>query len=111
MFGLRAVDEHHSLEVEQLSISRDENGDRFLRFRGRACKNYQGGLHQRKINAKDLKVYADDTLGERCIVSCFELYLSLIPQKGPFYRRPIGNDPAPQYSSQPVGVNTLRNIV
>ena len=44
MFGLRAADEHHTLECKQFSIQRDEKGDLFLRFSGRTCKNYQGGL-------------------------------------------------------------------
>ena len=44
-----------------------------------------------------------------CIVSCFELYLSLVPKDGPFYRTPIGESSLP-YSVQPVAINTLKNI-
>ena len=106
IFGLRAADEHRTLECEQFSMQRDEKGDLFLRFSGRSCKNYQGGLRQRKVESKDLKVYADDSRGERCVVSCFQYYLGLIPATGPFYRRPIGDNP-PRYSLQPLGVNTL----
>ena len=109
MFGLRAADEHRWLEVEQFTIEADETG-RFLRFSGRSSKNFQGGLHQRKVQAKDLRIYADESLGDRCAISCFEYYLKLIPNKGPFYRRPIGDNP-PRFSSQIVGVNTLKNIV
>ena len=110
MYGLRAADEHRSLDAEQFTIESDENGDRCLRFNGRSCKNFQGGLHQRKVEAKDLKIYADQSLGERCIVSCFERYFSLIPKNGPFYRRPIGDNP-PRYSVQAVGINSLKKIV
>ena len=110
MFGLRAADEHRLLEANQFSIENDENGERFLRFLGRSCKNFQGGLHQRKVEPKNLQIYADENRGELCIVSCFELYLSLVPKDGPFYRRPIGESP-PRYSVQPVGINTLKNIV
>ena len=49
-----------------------------------ACKNWQGGLHQRKNEPKDLKFYAKLELGERCVVSVFE-YVKLIPSDGPFY--------------------------
>ena len=70
-----------------------------LRFNGRSCKNFQGGLRQQKVEAKDPKIYADQSLRERCIVSCFERYLSLIPKNGPFYSRPIGDNP-PRYSVQ-----------
>lgn len=109
MFGLRAADEHRELEVSQFSIGSDENG-KYLRFLGRTCKNWQGGLHQRKIEPKDLKIYAKTELGERCAVSIFEFYLSLIPSDGPFYRRPLTGTPA-RYSTQVIGINKLSGIV
>ena len=109
MFGLRAADENRHLDADQFSIESEENGDRFLRFMGRSCKNYQGGLRHRKVEPKDFRIYEDKTRGERCIVSCFEFYLTLIPATGPFYRRPIGDSP-PRYSTQAIGLNTLKTI-
>ena len=44
MFGLRAADEHRQLEVSQFTIGTDHTG-KYLRFLGRNCKNWQGGLH------------------------------------------------------------------
>ena len=35
--------------------SSDDNG-KFIRFVGKSCKNWQGGLHQRKIQPKDLHI-------------------------------------------------------
>ena len=87
MFGLRAADEHRQLEVSRFTIGTDQTG-KYLRFLGRSCKNWQGGLHQRKFDPKDLKIYAKPELGERCAVGIFEFYLGLIPADGPFYRRP-----------------------
>ena len=97
------------MEVEQFSISRDENSDLFLRFQGRACKNYQGEFHQRKINAKDLKVYADDTLGERRALSfTFHSYHKKVHfTDGQLETTQLLDT----HLYQPVGVNTLRNIV
>ena len=109
MFGLRAADEHRELEVSQFSIATDENG-KFIRFLGRTCKNWQGGLHQRNIKPKDLKIYAKPELGERCAVSIFQYYLDLIPSVGRFYRRPLTGSPA-RYSAQVIGKNKLSLIV
>lgn len=109
MFGLRATDEHRQLDVSQFTIGTDQTG-KYLRFLGRGCKNWQGGLHQQKIDPKDLKIYAKPELGERCAVSIFEFYLGLIPANGPFYRRPLVGSP-PRYSIQVIGVNKLAHIV
>ena len=62
------------------------------------------------MTAKDLKIYAKVELKERCAVSIFEFYLSLIPPEGPFYRRPLSCSP-PKYSIQVIGVNKLNVIV
>jgi hypothetical protein len=75
LFGLRAGDEHRNLEASQFMISIDETG-KHLKFTGRNCKNWQGGLHQRKIDPKELKIYAKSVLGERCAVST--MYLSIL---------------------------------
>ena len=109
MFALHAADEHRKLDVSQFTIGTDING-KFLRFTGRTCKNWQGGLHHLKLTAKDLKIYAKVELKERCAVSIFEFYLRLIPPEGPFYRRPLSCSP-PKYSIQVIGVNKLNVIV
>ena len=45
-FGLRGGDKHRTLVAEQYSVDSDDCG-RCLRFVGRSCKNYQGGLQHR----------------------------------------------------------------
>jgi len=84
LFGLRGGDEHRSLTREQFTIGRDEMG-RFLRFSGRSSKNVQGGLKQRKVQFKDLKIYSRPELGERCVVDLFNHYFGFVPKEGPFY--------------------------
>jgi hypothetical protein len=111
MFGLRAADEHRFLQAEQFTIGTDHLG-KFLHFTGRSCKNWQGGLKHHRISARDLSIYAKPELGERCVVSCFEEYLSLIPSKGPFYRRAVvSKSGCPKFSAQVIGVHTLEKIV
>ncbi len=109
MFGLRAADEHRSLVAQQFAIETDHLG-KYLHFKGRLWKNWQGGLKHRRVDAKDLTIYAKPELGERCAVDCFEEYLSLIPQVGPFYRRPIESS-TPKFSLQVIGVHQLETIV
>ena len=109
MFVLRAADEYKELEVSQFSIATDERG-KFIRYVGRTCKNWQGGLHHRNIEPNDLKIYPKPELGERCAVSLFQYYLSLIPTVGYFSRRPLIGSPA-RYSVQVVGKNRLALIV
>ncbi len=109
LFGLRGGDEHRSLVREQFEIDYDQQG-RFLRFKGRNSKNVQGGIKQRKVRFKDLKIYARQDLGERCIVDVYNHYFGFIPQTGPFYRKPTGDDP-PKYSKQVIGKNKLGGLV
>ena len=109
-FGLRGGDEHRELVREQYSIGYDGVG-RYLRFMGRSSKNVQGGLKQRAIKPKDLKIYAKPELGERCVVDIFSSYMACIPSKGPFYRRPIKDASPPRFSQQVVGKHTLGTIV
>ena len=66
LFGLRGGDEHRFLVCEQFEVSFNQQR-RFLRFRGCNSKNVQGGIKQRNVQFKDLKVYArPDFGGEMC---------------------------------------------
>ena len=78
LFGLRAADEHRDLKVSQFIIGDNDAGHRYLRYVGKTYKNWQGGLGQKKVKPKDLTIFANPSLGDRCVVSCFELYPSLI---------------------------------
>ena len=65
-----------------------------------------------RINAKDLNIYAKPELGERCVMSCFEEYLGLIPSKGPLYRRAVASKiGCSKFSARVIGVHTLEKIV
>ncbi len=109
LFGLRGGDEHRQLQREQFEIGSDGVG-RFVRFMGRSCKNVQGGLKQRKVQTKDLRIYARPDLEERCVVDMYNHYFAFIPMTGDFYRKPIGDNP-PKYSKQVLGKNKLGTLV
>lgn len=55
LFGLRGGDEHRHLLCEQFTVDNNKTG-RYLRFMGRSSKNVIGGLHQKNIAVKDLKI-------------------------------------------------------
>lgn len=59
IFGLRAFDEHRNLECSQFEIGQDEQG-KFIRFTGRSCKTYKGGLKHLQLSNKDLKHYCQE---------------------------------------------------
>ena len=109
LFGLRAGDEHRALCIEQFSFN-CTNGDLYMQFTGRNSKTYQGGLAHRKMAPKVLKIYSKPELGERDIVSCYQLYLNCIPSEGPFYRRPAPGKQL-KFSKQVCGKNTLGQLV
>jgi hypothetical protein len=81
LFGLRGGDEHRNLMREQFIIASDHGGQ-YLRFMGRASKNVQGGLAQKSISVKDLKIYAKSHESKRCIVRIYNSYFGFIPDTG-----------------------------
>ena len=72
LFGLRGGDEHRQLCRDQFSVSYDTVG-RYLRFMGRSSKNVKGGLRQKDVAVKDLKIYAQPHLGEPCLVDIYNI--------------------------------------
>ncbi len=110
LFGLRGGDEHRSLVREQFQIGTDDADVQFLNFIGRSSKNVQGGLKQRKVATKNLKIFAKSTQGDRCIVAIYSKFFQLIPDEGPFYRKPLKGIP-PKFGSQVVGRNKLAGLV
>lgn len=73
LFGLRGGDEHCELCREQFALD-DDSGGKYIHFMGRASKNVKGGLRQKDLSTKDLKIYAQPKLGGRCIVEIYRHY-------------------------------------
>ena len=78
-------------------------GSKYLLFNGRLAKNIRANLNT-KATPRQVKQYADKET-PRCVVN---LYLSLKPAVGCFYRRPLPvRDGKVVFSAHPVGVNKL----
>ena len=114
VFGLRALDEHVEMDRSQITVVTHVTGGnrRGVHFAGRLCKNNQGGLRMMKIPLKDITHWADPE-NTRDVVSIYERYLALIPEKGRFYRRASTSKrrKGPAFGNQPLGENTLRTFL
>ena len=110
LFGFRAKDEHVELTAEQFTFG-FEKGVKYLQYSGRLAKNMTGNFDS-KATPKIIKQFADPD-NSRCIVAIFELYLSLIPQSGRFYRRPMPKNTTSGllFGSQNVGINKLNSYM
>lgn len=53
LFGLRGVDEHGGMEIDQIDLGVDQRGY-FVKFKGRSSKIYKGGLAQRHVETKEI---------------------------------------------------------
>jgi hypothetical protein len=65
-----------------------DNTGNFIDFLGRTSKNFNGGLKQRKLQAKSIKHYSEAG-NDRSLDDIYKLYLELIGNTGHFYRRPL----------------------
>ena len=90
--GIRGEDEHRQLCREQFTLNSDAAG-RHLQFMGRSSKNMKGGLRQKDVTTKGLKIYAQPKLGDHSIVDLYNRYFGFIPPEGPFYCKPNGSNP------------------
>ncbi|XP_078286867.1 uncharacterized protein LOC144611573 isoform X3 [Rhinoraja longicauda] len=97
VFGVHAATEHNRLVVDQFIFGTDEIGA-YLEF---VAKPYRGVTWRTKGR---IRQYADST-NPRCIVSLFRRYLGMVPNSGPFYRRPFAG--RLEFCRRALGVHTL----
>ncbi|EDV25454.1 uncharacterized protein TRIADDRAFT_55556 [Trichoplax adhaerens] len=114
LFTIRNVDSHRTLDANQFEIGSDNLG-KYVRFI-RSINDSNGAkeaekapslstIFRRKEQSNDIKLYARD-MNSR-VYHCYEVYLSIVPRHGPFYRRPIKSSGLLSFHSQPVGKNRL----
>ena len=53
-------------------------------------KSVHGGLTHRKVTPKTVKHF-ENSDNDRCLVGQYNQYLSYIPRKGGFYRKPLAS--------------------
>ena len=111
-FAFRGMEQHKQCDAEQFQIGYDhENKRKFIKYFPRITKNVQGGLKHRRIEINPITQYEDPD-NDRCLVKLYEKYLSLIPQKGPLYRKPLDSVPGtlPRFSANCIPINQLSNM-
>ena len=76
-------------------------------------KNVQGGLNQRSVKPKQVKHFSNRN-NDRCLVKIYKTYLSCIPRKGMFYRKPLPVSEKHKYqrfSAQTISQKDLSNMM
>ncbi|XP_052679523.1 uncharacterized protein LOC128160267 isoform X1 [Crassostrea angulata] len=106
LFGLRAYDEHKSLECDQFDLGCDDRG-KYIHFHGRSSKTYKGGLRHIQLQNKDIKHYCLNA--ERCLADFYLAYIDALGHRGPFYRRPLAS--GIKYSEQVLGINKIKGLM
>ena len=122
--GLRAGDEHYDLHRDgpkkksQFSFEKNSKGQTCVVYQEDTITNTNnGGLNSMKNERKVVWIYpSTDTI--RCPVRLLDKYMSLLPpvknesSKHNFYLRSLERpNPAQWYSTQVVGLNTLRKTI
>ena len=112
-FGLRGVQEHTTMRLDEFKRRRDENGKPFIEFVEDPTKTRGGGLRP-KQRPTNCKMFPSND--ERCPVSMFDFYVSKRPptmaDSDRFYLTPKsswhGSD---WYFDRPMGHNTISSIM
>ena len=116
-FALRSGQEHRRLRhhPSQLKLIDTPGTTPCLVYSEDVSKTNQGGLQHRKCDQKQVVHYANTENPQRCLIRLYKLYQSKCPKdrpNGAFYLKPLVNPKTPVwYSKQPIGHNTLMNMV
>ena len=88
--GLRGCQEHYTMNVEDFTLNKDDNRNKFITFAEGPTKTWQGGLRLQPRSVLP-KMFGDS----RCLVALFKSYLAKRPDdlklSGPFYLAYIDN--------------------
>lgn len=116
LFHLRGCDEHRRITLDDIKVSQDNMGRKYVDFNGKTAKNNQGDLRtlKKNIEAKALRYYAQDN--DFNIVDYYSEYIQIVSNLNAddrtFYRRPLSNIMSSiRYSKQPMGINYLSKII
>ncbi len=119
--SLHVIDEHKALKVGfhiQIKVKFDEENDcEFLEYTEVCSKNHQGGVKELNAHPKVIRAYQNKLNPAHCVVSLYKKYLGLQLIHDPkcshnLYLRPLKHySEHVWYSCQPLGVNTLQQVV
>lgn len=116
-FVLRGVQEHHDLQVEQLTHPVDTtvySEEVYYEYKEFISKNNQHRFKDINSTNKCTRVYAMPD-SDWCVVRLLDLYISkLPPDPSCFYLRPLNKVPSgnrPWYCKSRVGINKLKTFM
>ena len=116
--ALRSGNEHRQLRLNpRPQITLHEQCEiPYLMYKEDFSKNHQGGLKNHKIKPKVVKHHANTDNPSRCFVRILKFYLSKLNPDVPhsdFYFKPLQkwSSTGPWFSQQPLGQNTLDNMM
>ena len=92
----------------------DEKGRVYIKYTDYGNKTNRGGLRHMKVENKSVRQYENLADPDHCVVNLFVKYFDFIPSRDKhFYFRPLPNDGTgvPRFGQQPVGRNTLAQII
>ena len=114
-FVLHSSREHRSLHPDMLQLVEPNDLVAYIIYTESGSKNRSGGLKDRKVTNKSVKLFANDSDPTRCFVSLYKKYMSLRPTYAPadaFYLKPIMTLKEDNwYYSKAVGHNPLCETV
>ena len=109
--ALRSGREHRSLKPDMFCFVQPPDGrPPYLQYTEWGSKNHGGGLNDRKVGNKLVKIFSNEQCPERCVVRLYQKYLSLRPAapSDALYLQPLCQPRANcWYKSKPVGHNPL----
>lgn len=112
--GLRGCQEHYTMNVEDFTLNKDDDGNEFITFAEGPTKTRQGGLRLQPRSVLP-KMFA--TGDSRCPVALFKSYLAKRPEDlklfGPFYLACIDNPTKTDvwYKKSRMGKNAISRIM
>lgn len=114
-FALRSGQEHRRLCPDMIQIIEKPGSKSYLLYNEHGSKNNRGGLKERSVQNKSVKVFANEDNPSRCVVRLFKLFMSLRPMNAPttaLYLQPLKKPRTDcWYKAKPVGHNVLSSIV
>ena len=90
-FALRSGKEHRNLRPDMIELVEPHDSISYLLYNECGSKNNAGGLKDRKLKNKSVKLFANMENTDRCIVACYKKYMSLRPESPTdvFYLQPL----------------------
>ena len=114
-FALRSGKEHRSLRPDMIEYKQLADSKSYLIYNECGSKNNLGGIKDRKVKNKVVKIYSNAANPSRCVVTLYKKYMDLRPANTPgdvLYLQPLCK-PLPHcwYQPRPVGHNVLSKTV